>query len=406
MWVRFPSSALFLGEKMSTGKPHINIGTIGHVDHGKTTLTAAITATLAAEFKVEGNKAFGYSDIDNAPEEKARGITINQRTIKYVTDKVEFSHVDCPGHSDYVKNMITGTSQMDVAILVVAATDGVCPQTKEHVILAKQIGVKNIVVFLNKCDMVDLDYVELAKEEVKDLLKSHGYNLPDDFFFMGSALKALEGDAANRQVILDMIDTVSTKIPLPVREIDKPFLMYIDHKFSITGRGTVATGCIDRGRIKLNEEVELIGGGFENKKVTATGLQAFHRDFTELEAGWNVGILLRGVKMEEIERGMILCATGSIKTYKKMKAEIYLLKKEEGGRHSPITNGYRPQFFIGTGDFTGSIKLDKAEILLPGEYSSITVDFQDLIPLNVGQQFVVREGGMTVCSGKITAVEG
>lgn len=385
-------------------KPHINIGTIGHVDHGKTTLTAAITVTLASAF--QGNKAFAYADIDNAPEERARGITINQRTIKYETDKVEFSHVDCPGHADYVKNMITGTSQMDVAILVVSAPDGVCPQTKEHIILAKQIGVKNVVVFLNKCDMVDGDYVELAKEEVKDLLKAHGYNLPEEFYFMGSALKALEGDATNRQFILDMIDVISTKIPLPQREIDKPFLMYIDHTFSIMGRGTVATGCIEKGKIKLNEEVQLIGGKFEPRTVVATGLQAFHKDFDVLEAGWNVGILLRGIKMEEIERGMVLCATGTVKTYKKVKAEVYLLKKEEGGRHSPITSGYRPQFFIGTGDFTGAVTLDTGEILLPGEHASVTIVFQDSVPLNIGQQFIGREGGITVFAGKITSVEG
>jgi elongation factor Tu len=384
-------------------RPHINIGTIGHVDHGKTTLTAAITATLAKAFPGHGNVFFSYENIDNAPEERARGITINQRTIKYQTDKIDFAHVDCPGHADYVKNMITGTSQMDVAILVVSAPDGVCPQTKEHVILARQIGVKNIVVFLNKCDVVDADYVDLAQAEVEELLKKHGYNLPDDFYFRGSALKALEGDETARKVILDMIDTVCTKIPLPKRDIDKPFLMYIDHKFSITGRGTVVTGCIEKGQVKLNEELELVGGGFETKKVTATGLQAFHKDYDHLIAGWNVGILLRGLKMEEVERGMVLCAPGTVKTYNKVQAEIYLLKKEEGGRHSPITSGYRPQFYIGTGDFTGSVKLS-SDILLPGDNASIEIDFHHSVPVTIGQQFVVREGGITVLSGKITSV--
>jgi len=387
-------------------KIHINIGTIGHVDHGKTTLTAAITATLSAKFP-GFNKTFSYADIDNAPEEKARGITINQRTILYETDKVEFSHVDCPGHKDYVKNMITGTSQMDVAILVVSAADGVCPQTKEHVILAKQIGIKQIVVFMNKCDMVeDKDFIELAQSEVQELLELHGYNIPEDFFFHGSALKALEGNSDAQQVILNMIDTVQDKMPTPERLMDKPFRMYIDHKFSITGRGTVITGCIDQGKIKINEEVELVGGGMPTRKVTATGLQAFHKDFQELECGWNVGILIRGLKMEEVERGMVLAAPGSVKTYKKAKAEVYLLKKEEGGRHSPINSGYRPQFFIGTGDFTGTIMLPQdKEILIPGDNALVSIEFHHEVPFTVGQQFIVREGGITVLAGKIVSVE-
>lgn len=392
---------------MSSSRPHINVGTIGHVDHGKTTLTAAITATLSSAFPGVGNHVFAYGDIDNTVEERKRGITINQRTIQYFTDKAEFSHVDCPGHADYVKNMITGTSQMDTAILVVSGADGVCPQTKEHVILAKQIGVKNIVVFINKCDTVDAEYVELAQEEIKELLQKHGFNLPEDFYFQGSALKALEGDANYRKVIIDMITTITDKIPLPERKIDMPFRMDIDHKFSITGRGTVVTGCVESGMIKLNENVELVGGGFPTRVVTAIGLQAFHKDYDHLEAGWNVGVLIRGLKMEEVERGMVLAAPGTVKTYKKVKAAIYLLKKEEGGRHSPIHSGYRPQFYIGTGDFTGSINLPSdREILLPGESSDITIEFHCAVPLIMGQQFVVREGGITVLSGIINGLEG
>jgi len=399
---------------MSEFKKHINIGTIGHVDHGKTTLTAAITRVLSKKFS--GNTFLAYDQIDNAPEEKARGITINQRTIRYETTNYEYSHVDCPGHADYVKNMITGTSQMDIAILVVSAADGVCPQTKEHVILAKQIGIKNIVVFLNKCDMVgDEDFIEFAKEEVDDLLKKYGYTIPNEFFFKGSALKALEGEEKYQKVIEDMFTTIEEKIPAPTRKNDEPFMMYIDHKFSITGRGTVVTGCIEQGKVKLNEEVELVGGT-SSKTVVATGLQAFKKDFSELETGWNVGILLRGVKMEEVERGMVLAAPKTIKTYKKITAEIYLLKKEEGGRHSPIVSGYRPQFFIGTGDFTGTLTLkggagaavnagaEEVTTLFPGDNASIDVEFHTFVPIKVGQQFVVREGGMTVLAGKVSSV--
>ena len=386
-------------------KKHINTGTIGHVDHGKTTLTAAITATCARLFKSVKNKFLDYGSIDKAPEERARGITINTSTVEYEIEEAEFAHTDCPGHADYVKNMITGTSQMDIAILLVSAPDGVCPQTKEHVILARRIGVKHIVVFLNKCDMVDEDYVELAQAEVEELLEKNGYNLSPDCFFKGSALKALEGDEANQAIIMKMLQKMAS-IQLDNRIIDAPFLMYIDHKFSITGRGTVVTGCIERGKLAVNSEIELVCDG-QRKKVVATGLQAFRRDYNEVEAGWNVGILLRGVKMEEVERGGVICAAGTVKTYKKIKSEVYLLKKEEGGRHSPVQTGYRPQFYIGTGDFTGTVKLGKeGDVLLPGDHASVTVEFQHDVPLFLGQQFVVREGGITVLAGKITEVEG
>lgn len=386
-------------------KKHINTGTIGHVDHGKTTLTAAITKTCATFFPSVKNKFLAYDNIDKAPEEKARGITINTSTVEYEIEEAEFAHTDCPGHADYVKNMITGTSQMDIAILLVSAPDGVCPQTKEHVILARRIGVKHLVVFLNKCDMVDEDYVELAQAEVEELLEKNGYKIPADQFFRGSALKALEGDKENQEVIMTMLRKMAS-IELTNRILDAPFLMYVDHKFSITGRGTVCTGCIVSGRLAVNTEIELVCDG-QRKKVVATGLQAFRRDYTEVEAGWNVGILLRGVKMEEVERGAVLCAPGTVSTYKKIKAEVYLLKKEEGGRHSPVQTGYRPQFYIGTGDFTGTIKLGKeGDVLLPGDHERVSVEFQHDVPLFLGQQFVVREGGITVLAGKITEVEG
>jgi len=385
----------------------INIGTIGHVDHGKTTTTAAITKILSERFAGLGNKYLKYDQIDKAPEEKKRGITINQVTVEYFYNEIVFSHTDCPGHKDYVKNMITGAASMDVAILVVDATSGVCPQTKEHVILASQLQIKHIIVYINKCDMVkDLEYIDLVQEEVKELLEIYKYEVPESFYFRGSSLKALEGDAHYSQIILDMMETICTHIPRPVRLIDKPSRLSIEKPVSIQGRGTVATGTIESGTISLNEELELIGGGRDPKKVVVIGLEAFHKPYQSVQAGWNVGVLLRGVAKEDVERGMVLCKPGSLKTQKKVKAEVYLLKKEEGGRHSPITNGYRPQFFIKTMDVTGTIKLNGVELLLPGDYGSIDVEFHNEIPISVGDQFVVREGGITVLSGKVTSVEG
>lgn len=400
---------------MSREKIRINVGTIGHVDHGKTTTTAAITKILSVKFANLGNQYLDYASIDKAPEEKKRGITINQATVPYsmiitqdgVEKEINFSHTDCPGHADYIKNMITGSASMDCAILVVDAKSSVCPQTKEHVILASQIGIKNIVVYLNKCDTVeDAEFIDLVKEEVKMLLDIYKYNVPDEFYFCGSSLKALEGDAGYTQVIVDMMETIATKIPHPIRLIDKPFKLSIEKPLSIPGRGTVATGTVEQGTLNLNEEVELIGGGRDPKKVVVTGLEAFHKAYSSVEAGWNVGVLLRGVAKEDVERGMVLCKPGTVKIYKKIKAEVYLLKKEEGGRHSPITSGYRPQFFIKTMDVTGTISLEGVELLLPGEYGTINVEFHNPIPLCLGDQFVVREGGITVLSGKVTSVEG
>lgn len=387
-----------------SGLPRINVGTIGHVDHGKTTLTAAITHTIAFNFPNSGNKSLDYDNIDNAPEEKARGITINQRTVNYNTDKFSFSHVDCPGHADYVKNMITGTSQMDVAILVVAATDSVCPQTREHVILAKRVGVKHMVVFLNKCDVADSDFVDMTEEEVKELLEINGYDLEKVYFFRGSALKALQGDKANQQVILDMIETISTKIELPKRDREGTFKMYIDNKFSITGRGTVLTGLISSGTIKKEDTLQLIGTEGKPKDIRVISIEAFHKICDEAYAGFNVGILVKGVEYDEVERGMILCTPNTIKTHQEVTAEILLLKKAEGGRHSPIKTGYRPQFFIGTGDFTGSIDLLGEEDLLPGSHATIKIKFHCKVPVDVGTEFVIREGGTTVGAGKITAI--
>ncbi|MCI7309782.1 MAG: elongation factor Tu [Prevotella sp.] len=385
-------------------KPHVNIGTIGHVDHGKTTLTAAIS-------KVLSEKGFGsgeiksFDQIDNAPEEKERGITINTAHIEYETANRHYAHVDCPGHADYVKNMVTGAAQMDGAIIVVAATDGPMPQTREHVLLARQVNVPKLVVFLNKCDMVeDEEMLELVEMEMRELLDQYEYDGDNTPIIRGSALGGL--NAAEKWVgsIMELMDAVDTWIPLPPREVDKPFLMPVEDVFSITGRGTVATGRIETGRIKVGEEVELLGLG-EDKKSVVTGVEMFRKLLDEGEAGDNVGLLLRGVDKAEIKRGMVLCHPGQIKPFKKFKASIYVLKKEEGGRHTPFGNKYRPQFYLRTMDCTGEITLPEGvEMVMPGDNVEITVELIYSVALNVGLRFAIREGGRTVGAGQITEI--
>jgi elongation factor Tu len=383
-------------------KPHVNIGTIGHVDHGKTTLTAAITKVLAdkgmANFKA-------FAEIDNAPEEKARGITIATSHVEYETAKRHYAHVDCPGHADYVKNMITGAAQMDGAILVVSAADGPMPQTKEHILLARNIGVPALVVFLNKVDMVeDVEMVDMVEEEIRDLLCKYdfpGKTLP---IIRGSATKALAGDAAGVAAINALMDACDTSIPDPVREIDKAFLMPIEGVFTISGRGTVATGRIESGRIKVGDEIELIGLG-KSFKTTVTGVEMFQKTLNEGLAGDNVGLLLRGIKKEDIERGMVAVKPGSIKPHKKFKAEIYVLSKEEGGRHSPFFSGYRPQFYFRTTDVTGVVTLEPGrEMVMPGDNVTITVELISTIAMEKDLRFSIREGGRTVGSGVVTEI--
>jgi elongation factor Tu len=383
-------------------KPHVNIGTIGHVDHGKTTLTAAITKVLAdkgmANFKA-------FSEIDNAPEEKARGITIATSHVEYETVKRHYAHVDCPGHADYVKNMITGAAQMDGAILVVSAADGPMPQTKEHILLARNIGVPALVVFLNKVDMVeDPEMVDMVEEEVRDLLCKYdfpGKTLP---IIRGSATKALAGDAAGVEAINALMDACDTAIPDPIREIDKPFLMPIEGVFTISGRGTVATGRIESGKVKIGDEVELIGLG-KSFKTTATGVEMFQKTLNEGLAGDNVGLLLRGIKKEDIERGMVAVKPGSIKPHKKFKAEIYVLSKDEGGRHSPFFSGYRPQFYFRTTDVTGVVTLEPGrEMVMPGDNVTISVELISTIAMEKDLRFSIREGGRTVGSGVVTEI--
>ena len=383
-------------------KPHLNVGTIGHVDHGKTTLTAAIT-------KVQSDKGLAnfkaFADIDNAPEEKARGITIATSHVEYETDKRHYAHVDCPGHADYVKNMITGAAQMDGAILVVSAADGPMPQTREHILLAKNIGVPALVVFLNKVDMVDdQDMVDMVEEEVRELLSK--YDFPGDKIpvIKGSALKALEGDAKYVQSIADLMDAVDTTVPEPARDIDKDFLMPIEGVFTISGRGTVATGRIERGKVNTGDEVEIVGLG-KSFKTTVTGVEMFRKTLDRGEAGDNVGLLLRGVKKEDIERGMVIAKPGSITPHKKFKAEIYVLTKDEGGRHSPFFNGYRPQFYFRTTDVTGVVTLEAGrEMVMPGDNVSIEVELIAPIAMEKDLHFAIREGGRTVGSGVVTQI--
>ena len=385
-------------------KPHVNIGTIGHVDHGKTTLTAAISKVLSEKgFGSEEIKSF--DQIDNAPEEKERGITINTAHVEYQTANRHYAHVDCPGHADYVKNMVTGAAQMDGAIIVVAATDGPMPQTREHVLLARQVNVPRLVVFLNKCDMVeDEEMLELVEMEMRELLDQYEYDGDNTPIVRGSALGALNGVEKWVDKVMELMDAVDTWIPLPPRDLDKPFLMPVEDVFSITGRGTVATGRIETGRVKVGDEVELLGLG-EDKKSVVTGVEMFRKLLEEGEAGDNVGLLLRGIDKNEIKRGMVLCHPGQIKPYKKFQAQIYVLKKEEGGRHTPFGNKYRPQFYLRTMDCTGEISLPEGvEMVMPGDNVTITVDLIYAVALNVGLRFAIREGGRTVGAGQITEI--
>lgn len=385
-------------------KPHVNVGTIGHVDHGKTTLTAALTAVAATKGFAQVS---AYDQIDNAPEEKARGITIASRHVEYETDGRHYAHIDCPGHADYVKNMIVGAAQMDGAILVVSAVDGPMPQTREHVLLAKQVNVPKIVVFLNKCDMVDdADMLDLVEEEVREILKNNGFdeNAP---VVRGSALKATENptDEAVNAPIFELFGALDTYIPVPERDNEKPFLMPVEDVFSIKGRGTVATGRIERGIVKMGDELELLGLGAAPVKTVVTGVEMFHKQFDQAEAGMNVGILLRGVDKEAIERGQVLSKPGTVKTYKRFEAEVYVLKKEEGGRHTPFMTGYRPQFFLRTTDVTGNIELPAGtEMIMPGDNANIVVDLIYPVAMEDGLRFAIREGGRTVGAGVVTKV--
>jgi elongation factor Tu len=394
-------------EKFERNKPHVNIGTIGHVDHGKTTLTAAITNVLAKKGMA---KAQAYDQIDGAPEERERGITINTAHVEYETDGRHYAHVDCPGHADYVKNMITGAAQMDGAILVVAATDGPMAQTKEHILLAKQVGVPALVVALNKCDMVDDEEIlELVELEVRELLSSYDFPGDDIPVVQVSGLKALEGDADWEGKINELMEAVDTAIPEPEREVDKPFLMAVEDVFSITGRGTVATGRIERGKVKVGEEVEIVGIK-DTRKCTVTGVEMFRKLLDEGMAGDNVGLLLRGIQKEEIERGMVLVKPGSIKPHTKFEGEVYVLKKEEGGRHTPFFAGYRPQFYIRTTDVTGQITAFTAddgsnvEMVMPGDRIKMTGELICPVAIEQGMRFAIREGGRTIGAGVVSKI--
>ncbi|KRN51832.1 elongation factor Tu [Fructobacillus fructosus KCTC 3544] len=385
-------------------KPHVNIGTIGHVDHGKTTLTAAISKVLAEK---EGKTATDFAEIDNAPEEKERGITINTSHIEYETDARHYAHIDAPGHADYVKNMITGAAQMDGAILVVAATDGPMPQTREHILLARQVGVEHLVVFLNKTDLVDdEELVDLVEMEVRELLSEYDFPGDDIPVIKGSALKALEGDKEQEQVILDLMKAVDEYIPTPAREDDKPFLMPVEDVFTITGRGTVASGRVDRGVLTTGTEVEIVGLKDEIQKTTVTGIEMFRKTLDEAQAGDNIGALLRGIDRDQIERGQVLAAPGSIKTHKKFKAEVYVLTKEEGGRHTPFFTNYRPQFYFHTTDVTGVVELPEGvEMVMPGDQVTFDVELIAPVAIEKGLKFTVREGGHTVGAGTVTEIE-
>ena len=392
-------------EKFERTKPHVNIGTIGHVDHGKTTLTAAITLVLSKRVAGNEGKIKSFDQIDNAPEEKERGITINTAHVEYETAKRHYAHVDCPGHADYVKNMVTGAAQMDGAIIVVAATDGPMPQTREHILLARQVNVPRLVVFVNKCDQVeDQEMLELVEMEMRDLLSAYDFDGENTPFIFGSALGALNGVEKWEDKVMELMDAVDNWIPLPPRDIDKPFLMPLEDIFSITGRGTVATGRIEAGVIKVGDEVEILGLG-EDRKSVVTGVEMFRKLLDTGEAGDNVGLLLRGVDKNEIKRGMVLCHPGQIHPHSKFKATIYVLKKEEGGRHTPFHNHYRPQFYLRTMDCTGEISLPEGtEMVMPGDNVEIIVDLIYPVALNVGLRFAIREGGRTVGSGQITEV--
>jgi len=397
-------------EKFERNKPHVNVGTVGHVDHGKTTLTAAITGTMAAAGQAQAKK---FDEIDAAPEEKARGITISTAHVEYETVNRHYAHVDCPGHADYVKNMITGAAQMDGAILVVAATDGAMPQTREHILLARQVGVPNLVVFLNKCDMVDdEELLDLVEMEVRELLSSYEFDGDNIPFIRGSALKALEAVQANPNIkrgddkwvdkIWELMDSLDTYFPEPVRDLDKPLLMPVEDVFSITGRGTVATGRIERGIVKVGEEVEIVGLG-DTKKTTVTGVEMFRKQLDQGQAGDNVGLLLRGVDKTEIQRGQVIAKPGSIKPHTKFTANVYVLTKEEGGRHTPFFPGYRPQFYIRTTDVTGSIKFE-GQMVMPGDNVVMEVELIAPVAIEEGMRFAIREGGHTVGAGVVDKI--
>ncbi len=389
-------------EKFDRSKPHVNIGTIGHVDHGKTTLTAAIT-------KVQADKGLakfeGYEDIDKAPEERERGITINTAHVEYETEKRHYAHVDCPGHADYVKNMITGAAQMDGAILVISATDGAMAQTTEHILLAHQVGVPRIVVFINKCDMVDdQEMLDLIEMDVRELLTKYGYDGDNTPFIYGSALKALEGDPEYVAKIDELMNAVDEYIPTPTRDVDKPFLMSIEDVFTITGRGTVVTGRVERGQLNLNDEVEIVGLK-ETKKTVATGIEMFRKSLDYAEAGDNAGVLLRGIERDDVERGQVLAKPGSVTPHTKFEAQVYVLTKEEGGRHTPFFTNYRPQFYFRTTDVTGVVELPAGtEMVMPGDNITMTVELIAPIALEEGTEFSVREGGRTVGAGKVTKI--
>ncbi len=389
-------------EKFDRSKPHVNIGTIGHVDHGKTTLTAAISKCLAGK---NGNAAVDFANIDKAPEERDRGITINTAHIEYSTDARHYAHVDCPGHADYVKNMITGAAQMDGAILVIAATDGPMAQTREHILLARQVGVPKMVVFMNKCDMVDdPELLDLVEMEIRDLLNEYGFEGDDTPIIRGSALKALEGDPEWTPKIDELMEAVDTWIPTPERDNDKPFLMSIEDVFTITGRGTVVTGRVERGTLKLNDEVEIVGIK-PTKKTVVTGIEMFRKQLDFAEAGDNAGVLLRGIAREEVERGQVLAKPGSVTPHHKFKGQVYVLSKEEGGRHTPFFNNYRPQFYFRTTDVTGVITLPEGtEMVMPGDNVDMTVELIHSIALEQGTKFSIREGGRTVGAGSVTEI--
>ena len=389
-------------EKFERTKPHVNIGTIGHVDHGKTTLTAAITTVLA---KAGLSEVKSFDQIDNAPEEKERGITINTAHVEYETANRHYAHVDCPGHADYVKNMVTGAAQMDGAIIVVAATDGPMPQTREHILLARQVNVPRIVVFLNKCDMVDdEEMLELVEMEMRELLDAYEYDGDNTPIIRGSALGALNGEPEWEAKVMELMEAVDTWIPLPPRDVDKPFLMPVEDVFSITGRGTVATGRIETGVVKVGDEVQIMGLGADMKSVV-TGVEMFRKLLDQGEAGDNVGLLLRGIDKKDIRRGMVICHPGVVKPHDEFKASVYILKKEEGGRHTPFHNHYRPQFYIRTLDVTGEITLpDGVEMVMPGDHVEIKVKLINPVACDKGLRFAIREGGRTVGSGQITEI--
>ena len=390
-------------EKFERTKPHVNIGTIGHVDHGKTTTTAAISAYLAGK---NGNERVDFANIDKAPEERERGITINTAHIEYSTEKRHYAHVDCPGHADYVKNMITGAAQMDGAILVIAATDGPMAQTREHILLARQVGVPKIVVFMNKCDMVDdEELLELVEMEIRDLLTEYGFDGDNTPIIRGSALKALEGDPEWGKKIDELMDTVDEYIPTPTRDNDKPFLMSIEDVFTITGRGTVVTGRVERGQLKLNDEVEIVGIR-DTQKSVVTGIEMFRKSLDYAEAGDNAGVLLRGINRDQVERGQVLAKPGSVTPHTVFDAEVYVLSKEEGGRHTPFFNNYRPQFYFRTTDVTGVITLPEGtEMVMPGDNISMHVELIHPIALEQGTKFSIREGGRTVGAGSVSKID-